>query len=78
MGLTVNYQIVRALGASSTHPIPPAILLPISGSSSLHMKVSRSALKPIPEKQMPEWERVASQAHKRATKKKRADFVEHR
>ena len=27
---------------------------------------------PIPEKQMPEWARVASQAHRRATKKKRA------
>ncbi len=27
-----------------------------------------------PEKQMPEWTRVASQAHKRATKKKRAEL----
>jgi hypothetical protein len=36
------------------------------------MKTSRNGLKPIAEKQMPEWARVASQAHKRATKKKRA------
>jgi len=28
------------------------------------MKTSRNGLKSIPEKQMPEWARVASQAHK--------------
>ena len=38
------------------------------------MKTSRNGLKPIPEKQMPEWARAASQAHKRATKKKRAEL----
>jgi hypothetical protein len=31
-------------------------------------------LKPISEKDMPKWARVASQAHKRATRKKRADL----
>ena len=31
-------------------------------------------LKPIPEKKMSEWARVASQAHKRATRKKRAEL----
>jgi hypothetical protein len=31
-------------------------------------------LRPIPEKEMPKWVRVASQAHKRATKKKRAEL----
>ena len=31
-------------------------------------------LKPIPEKKMPKWVRVASQAHRRATKKKRAEL----
>jgi hypothetical protein len=31
-------------------------------------------LKPIPEKEMPKWVGVASQAHKRATKKKRAEL----
>jgi hypothetical protein len=30
------------------------------------------SLKPIPEKEMSEWARIASQAHRRATKKKRA------
>ena len=30
-------------------------------------------LKPIPEKNMPKWAKAASQAHRRATKKKRAD-----
>jgi hypothetical protein len=38
------------------------------------MRVSRNGLKRIPEKQMPEWARVASQAHRRATKKKRAEL----
>jgi hypothetical protein len=33
-----------------------------------------SVLKPIPEKEMPKWVRVASQAHKRATKEKRAEL----
>src|SRR6267378_7651958 len=31
-------------------------------------------LKPIPEREMSEWARIASQAHKRATKKKRAEL----
>jgi hypothetical protein len=31
-------------------------------------------LKPIPEREMSEWARVAAQAHKRATKKKRAEL----
>jgi hypothetical protein len=31
-------------------------------------------LKPISEKDMPKWARVASQAHKRATRKKRAEL----
>ncbi len=31
-------------------------------------------LKPIPEKKMSEWARIASQAHKRATRKKRAEL----
>jgi hypothetical protein len=35
------------------------------------MKTSRNGLKPIPEKEMPEWAPVASRAHKRATKKTR-------
>ena len=38
------------------------------------MKVSRNGLKPIPEKQMPKWARVASQAYKRAIKKKRVEL----
>jgi len=38
------------------------------------MKNSRNGLKPIPEKKMPKWARVASQAHKRATRKKRAEL----
>jgi hypothetical protein len=33
-----------------------------------------SVLKPTPEKEMPKWVRVASQPHKRATKKKRAEL----
>jgi hypothetical protein len=33
-----------------------------------------SVLKPIPEKEMSEWVRVPSQAHKRATHKKRAEL----
>lgn len=31
-------------------------------------------LKPIPEKNMPKWAKAASQAHRRATKKKRAEL----
>ena len=38
------------------------------------MNASHNELKPIPEKQMPEWARVASRAHKCATKKKRAEL----
>jgi hypothetical protein len=33
-----------------------------------------NGLKPIPEKEMSKWVRVASQAHKRATRKKRAEL----
>ena len=33
-----------------------------------------SVLKPIPEKEMPKWVSVASQAHKRATRKKRPEL----
>ena len=38
------------------------------------MKSQTGVLKPIPEKEMSEWARVASQAHRRATKKKRAEL----
>ena len=38
------------------------------------MKTSRNGLKPIAENKMPKWVRVAAQAHKRATKKKRAEL----
>ncbi|CAN5574381.1 hypothetical protein BH20VER1_BH20VER1_13670 [soil metagenome] len=38
------------------------------------MKTSRNGLRPIPEKEMPEWARVASQAHRSATRKKRAEL----
>jgi len=38
------------------------------------MKTSQKGLKPISEKDMPKWARVASQAHKRATRKKRAEL----
>jgi len=38
------------------------------------MKDSRNGLRAIPERQMPQWARVASQAHKRATRKKRAEL----
>jgi hypothetical protein len=31
-------------------------------------------LKPIPEKNMPKWAKAASQAHRRATKKKRVEL----
>ena len=33
-----------------------------------------SVLKPIPEKEMSEWARIALRAHRRATKKKRAEL----
>jgi hypothetical protein len=38
------------------------------------MKKQRQVLNPIPEKDMPKWARVASHAHKRATRKKRAEL----
>lgn len=38
------------------------------------MKTSSNGLKPISEKQMPKWARVASQAHRNATRKKRAEL----
>jgi len=38
------------------------------------MKKQRQVLKPISEKDMPKWARAASQAHKRATRKKRAEL----
>jgi hypothetical protein len=38
------------------------------------MKTSPNGLKPIPEKDMPKWARVASQAHRRATRKKRIEL----
>jgi len=38
------------------------------------MKASPNGLKPIPEKNMPKWAKAASQAHRRATKKKRAEL----
>jgi hypothetical protein len=38
------------------------------------MKKPNRILKPIPEKEMSEWARVASQVHKRTTKKKRAEL----
>ena len=31
-------------------------------------------LKPLPEKEMPEWARIALHAHRRATRKKRAQL----
>jgi hypothetical protein len=34
-------------------------------------------LKPISEKDMPKWARVASQAHRRATRKKRIELRRH-
>ena len=40
------------------------------------MKTSRNGLKPIPEKEMPKWVRVASQADKRATRMDGADWDE--
>lgn len=38
------------------------------------MKTSHNGLKPIAEKDMPKWARVASQAHRRATRKKRIEL----
>ena len=38
------------------------------------MKPQSGVLKLIPEKDMPKWAKPASQAHKRATKKKRAEL----
>ena len=38
------------------------------------MKPQTGILKAIPEKEMSEWARVASQAHRRATRKKRAEL----
>ena len=38
------------------------------------MKPQTGVLKPIPEKEMSEWACVASQAHRRATRKKRAEL----
>jgi hypothetical protein len=38
------------------------------------MKDSQNGLRPIPERQMTQWAGVASQAHKRATRKKRAEL----
>jgi hypothetical protein len=38
------------------------------------MKPQTGVLKPIPEKDMPKWARAASQAHRRATRKKRAEL----
>lgn len=38
------------------------------------MKTSHNGLKPISEKRMPKWTRVASQAHRRATRKKRNEL----
>jgi len=38
------------------------------------MKKQRQALNPIPEKEMSEWARVALRAHRRATRKKRAEL----
>ena len=41
------------------------------------MKTSRNGLKPISKKEMPKWVRVASDAHRRATRKKRAELRRH-
>jgi hypothetical protein len=38
------------------------------------MKASSNGLKPISEKKMPKWARAASQAHRSATRKKRAEL----
>jgi hypothetical protein len=38
------------------------------------MKKQRQVLKPIPEKEMSEWARIALRAHRRATRKKRAEL----
>ena len=38
------------------------------------MKTSPNGLKPIPQKKMSEWARIASQAHRRATRKKRIEL----
>ena len=38
------------------------------------MKTSPNGLKPISEKDMPKWARAASQAHRRATRKNRAEL----
>lgn len=38
------------------------------------MKTSHNGLKPISEKKMPKWARVASQAHRSATRKKRVEL----
>jgi hypothetical protein len=38
------------------------------------MKRQRQVFKPIPEKEMSEWARIALRAHRRATRKKRAEL----
>jgi hypothetical protein len=38
------------------------------------MKISPNGLKPISEKDMPKWARAASQAYRRAIKKKRIEL----
>jgi hypothetical protein len=38
------------------------------------MQRSHNRLKPISEKEMPKWVRVAADAHRRATRKKRAEL----
>jgi hypothetical protein len=38
------------------------------------MKKQRQVLKPIPEKEISEWARIALRAHRRATRKKRAEL----
>ena len=41
------------------------------------MKTSPNGLKPIPEKKMSQWARVALRAHRRAIRKKRAELHRH-
>jgi hypothetical protein len=38
------------------------------------MKKLHHGLKPIPEKEMSKWARIASRAHRRATRKKRVEL----
>jgi hypothetical protein len=66
--------VCRSTGAESQKRIEKNITASKPRENFTINEEATVVLKPIPEKEMSEWARVASQAHRRATRKKRIEL----